>query len=80
MKSEKSSKITGDLSSVVVTNSQASCSLIHLNPSQELGPAQAQTVLSKAETGNHELWKAKSLQSFIPNSNYRGWFHWGTQV
>lgn len=62
MKSQKYSKITGDMSSVVMTNSQASCSLIHLNPSQERSPAQKQTVLSKPEIGNAE--KAKSLEIF----------------
>ncbi|KAI4821763.1 hypothetical protein KUCAC02_007346 [Chaenocephalus aceratus] len=59
------------MSSVAVTNSPASCSLIHLNPSQELGPAQAQTVQSEPGMGNHSLdadeseEKAKGVRNSI---------------
>lgn len=47
------------MSSVVVTNSKASCS-------QELGPAQAQIVLSKPRKGNHVMWEAKSFKPTSP--------------
>lgn len=70
MKREKRSEITRDMSGLVVTNSQASCSLIHLNPSQEPGPARAQTALSEPGIVNHVTWKAKSLHIFIPTNDF----------
>ena len=48
------------MSCVVVTNNQASCSLIHLNPLHELRPAQAQTVPAR----NSQLSENQELAEF----------------
>lgn len=61
------------MSSVVVTNSQTSCPLIHLNLSRELGPAQPQTAKSTPGIVDYVTRVAKRLRAFVPTIDSTSW-------